>query len=173
MPYIMNTLEDRVRTQAHGKWFTWNPGEIKILHNANLAVFLAQHRGEEGLAEVPDAIMELDKNSNEYKTAIYEVRKSGIMKFVAKNNYIVRNLEMSLRGDYERTGQKGNYTFEASKGELEAYKHLKKYKEFEAKEQLNIADEIQKAREDLYGSSSKVGESTTVRPSPLESAKKG
>ena len=58
MPYIMNTLEDRVRTQAHGKWFTWNPGEIKILHNANLAVFLAQHRGEEGLAEVPDAIMD-------------------------------------------------------------------------------------------------------------------
>lgn len=171
MPYIMNALDEQVQTQAHGKWFSWKPQEIKIFHNANLSRFLSQSRGDEGLVEVPDEVMELDKNSEAYKTKLYEIRKSGIEKYVRKQNSIVRNLEISLRGDYERSGQKGNFLFEASKGELEAYKKLKKYKEFEAQEQLNVADEIQKIREELYGSGSgKSGEVAPGRPSPAEGA---
>ncbi len=175
MPYIMNALEEKVTTQAHGKYFTWTPGEIKQLHNLHLAQFLSQHRGIEGLVEIPEQIMELDKNGSEYKVAIAHKRKEGIEKFVAKQNFIIRNLEMSLRRDYETSGQKGNFLFEASKGELEAYKNLKKYKEFEAKEQLNTADEIAKIREEIYGSASdtKAGETNTGRPSPLEPAKSG
>lgn len=168
MPYILNSLNEDVTTQAHGKYFTWKAQEIKLLHNEKLASFLAQHRGEEGLIEVPDQVMELDKASDEYKTALYEIRKQGIAKFVRKQNYIVRNLEMSLRRDYETSGQKGNFLFEASRGELAAYKNLSKYKEFEQQEHLNIADEIQKVRETLYGEK-EVGHS---RPSPLEPAKK-
>ena len=168
MPYIMNALEDTVTTMAHGKYFTWNPGEIKQIHKLNLAEFFATHRGEEGLVEVRDDVMELDKNSEEFKAAIYECRKQGISKFVGKQNFIIRNLEMSLRRDYETSGQKGNFLFEASKGELEAYKKLKKYKEFEAKEQLNTADEIAKIREELYG----IKDETVSRPSPLDPAKK-
>jgi hypothetical protein len=164
MAYIMNALDESVSTQAHGKWFSWKPQEIKMLHNEQLARFLSQNRGEEGLVEVPESLMEIDKNSEEFKTKIYEIRKSGIMKFVAKQNSIVRNLEISLRRDYETSGQKGNFLFEASKGELEAYKKLKKYKEFEAKEQINVADEIQKIRQELYG------EGSGGRPSPTESA---
>lgn len=167
MPYIMNTLNEDVTTQAHGKYFTFKSQEIKLLHSLNLAQFLAQHRGEEGLVEVPDPIMELDKTSDDYKQKIYEIRKSGVAKFVRKQNQIVRNLEMSLRRDYETSGQKGNFLFEASKGELAAYKNLAKYKEFEEQEHLNIADEIQKVRGELYGE-----KTTGTRPSPLEPAKK-
>lgn len=163
MPYIMNALNEPVTTQAHGKWFTFKPQEIKVMHNPKLVEFLAQYRGEEGLVEVPEDVMELDKNSTDYKAKIYDIRRVGIQKFVQKQNSIVRNLEISLRGDYERSGRKGNFLFEASKGELEAYKKLKNYREFEAKEQLNIADEIQKLRGELYGE----GES---RPSPTEGA---
>lgn len=154
MPYIMNCLEDEVRTQAHGKWFTFKPQEIKVLHNESLARFMAERRAEEGLVEVPEHVQEMDKTSEQYKAAIYELRKNGIMRFVGKQNSVVRNLEISLRGDYERSGQKGNFLFEASRGELQAYKNLKKYKEFEAKEQMNVADEIQKIREDIYGDGS-------------------
>ena len=161
MPYIMNSLEDEVKTQAHGKYFTWKPKEIKTIHSVNLSRFLAQNRGDIGLMEVPDALMELDKNSVEFKTAIADIRKEGIRKFIQKQNYIVRNLEMSLRRDYELSGQKGNFLFEASPGELAAYKNLKKYQEVEAQESMNVADEIQKIRKDLYGE--------TSRPSPLES----
>ncbi len=168
MPYIMNALEDKVTTMAHGKYFTFNPSEIKQIHNLNLANFFSQYRGEDGLVEVRDEVMELDKNSPEFKAAIYECRKQGIAKFVQKQNYIIRNLEMSLRRDYETSGQKGNFLFEASKGELAAYKNLKKYKEFEATEQLNTADEIAKIREELYGTK----DETVTRPSPLEPAKK-
>lgn len=171
MPYIMNALNESVMTQAHGKWFTWKPLEIKLLHNAHLASFLSQHRGEEGLIEVQDQIMEMDKASEEYKQALYECRRAGIEKYLKKQNWIVRNLEMSLRRDYETSGQKGNFLFEASKGELQAYKNLKKYKEFEASEHLNTADEIQKIREELYGSGKTTGDSSG-RPSPVDIAKK-
>jgi len=169
----MNALDKEVQTQAHGKWFSWKPREIKVIHNPNLSMFLYQNRGEEGLVEIPEHIMELDKNSNEYKQAIYEKRSEGVRKFVAKQNMIVRNLEMSLRRDYETSGQKGNFLFEASQGELEAYKNLKMYKEFEAEQKLNTADEIQKLREELYGSSdsSDTGTTNQGRPSPIKSAK--
>lgn len=175
MPYIMNSLNEEVKVQAHGQWFTFKPEEIKTIHKNSLAQFFSQYRGEDGLVEVSEQVMELDKKSDEYKAAIYEVRKSGIARYVAKQNFIIRNLEMSLRRDYETSGQKGNFLFEASKGELAAYKNLKKYKEFEATEQLNVADEIQKVREELYGSSSstKSGETNQGRPSPLEPAKSG
>lgn len=166
MPYIMNSLNEDVTTQAHGKYFSWKPEEIKLVHNVKLAEFLAQKRGEEGLIEIPEQLMEMNKQSPEFKVAIYQKRKEGIEKFLRKQNWIVRNLEMSLRRDYETSGQKGNFLFEASPGELAAYKKLKIYKEFEAKENLNIADEIQKIREDLYG------DKTATRPSPMEAAKK-
>ncbi len=162
MPYIMNSLDEEVKTRAHGNVFTWKPKEIKLLHNVKLAEFLAMNRGEEGLVQIQDSVMELDKNSQEYKHAINEARTDGIKKYVAKQNYVIRNLEMSLRRDYETSGQKGNFLFEASKGELAAYKNLKKYKDIEAQEQMNVADEIQKVRAELYGE--------TARPSPLESA---
>lgn len=165
MPYIMNALNETVSTQAHGKWFSFKSMEIKAFHNKALSDFLAQKRGEEGLVEIPEELMELDKNSSEYKVAIANRRKDGISKYVQKQNQIIRNLEMSLRRDYETSGQKGNFLFEASAGELQAYKNLKAYKEFESQEQLNIADEIQKVRADLYGTE-------TSRPSPLEPAKK-
>lgn len=165
MGYIMNCLDEKVQTQAHGKYFTWAPSEIKMLHNDKLCEFIAQYRGEEGLVEVPATTMEMDKASEEYKTAIFEKRKEGIEKYVRKQNFIIRNLEMSLRRDYETSGQKGNYLFEASKGELQAYKNLKKYKSFEEEQKLNVADEIAKIREDIYGTAEN-------RPSPLETAKK-
>lgn len=171
MAYIMNALDEEVRTQAHGKWFTWKPQEIKTIHNENLARFLAQHRGEEGLVEIPDSIMEMDKTGFEYKQAIYERRKDGVTKFVSKQNFIVRNLEMSLRRDYETSGQKGNFLFEASTGELAAYKNLKKYKQFEQEQKLNVADEIQKLRDEIYGEMEKEIKGETSRPSPLKPAK--
>lgn len=163
MPYIMNALDDVVSTQAHGKWFSWKPQEIKVIHNENLAAFLRENRGEEGLVGVSEEIMEMDKNTEAYKTAIYNLRKAGIQSFVSKQNQIIQNLEISLRGDYEKTGLKGNFLFEASKGELEAYKRLKKYRAFETAEQTNTADEIQQLRQELYGDGSS-------RPSPSEGA---
>jgi hypothetical protein len=161
----MNCLNESVSTQAHGKWFAFKPQEIKLMHNAKLVEFIAQKRGEDGLVEIPESVMEMDKDSEEYKLTVADCRKRGITMYVAKQNSVIRNLEMSLRRDYETSGQKGNFLFEASPGELQAYKNLKKYKEFEAQEHLNTADEIQKLREDLYGDNS-------ARPSPVEAAKK-
>lgn len=160
----MNTLDQPVSVQAHGKWFSFKPQEIKLMHNPKLTEFLSQKRLEDGLVEVPEDLMGLSKDSIEYMQGIADCRKKGIRSYVEKQNGIIRNLEMSLRRDYETSGQKGNFLFEASQGELQAYKNLKKYKEFEQQEHLNIADEVQKARDDLYGDKS--------RPSPLESAKK-
>jgi hypothetical protein len=150
----MNALDTPVKAQVHGKYFTFTPNEIKMFHNEKVAEFLAQYRGEDGLVQISDETMELDKKSEEYKKAILDKRTEGIKKFVQKQNWIIRNLEMSLRRDYETSGQKGNYQFEASSGELAAYKNIKKYREFEQDQKLNIADEISKLREEIYGEGS-------------------
>ncbi len=166
MPYIMNALNETVSVQAHGNWFSFKPMEIKMLHNAKLAEFLHQYRGENGLVEVPETLMEMDKTTQEYRDAIQEKRKEGITKYIAKQQFIINNLEVSMRRDYEQSGQKGNYLGQASKGELAAYNQLAKYKEFEAEQQINIAEEIQKVKDRIYGSGNSTNTGKTDSGSP-------
>jgi len=151
MPFIMNALETPINTQAHGKWFQWKPRQIKEIQNVDLAMFLTQNRGEEGLVAINDDIMELDKNSAEFKDFIEERRKEGVQKRINKLAFIVQNLEQSLRYDLETKNIKADpYSF-ASKGELAAYKELATLKEYERTQHLNVGDEIRKLKEVING----------------------
>ncbi len=144
MPYIFNALQNQVSTQAHGKWFTWKPLEIKIFHNAKLSEFLYQNRSEEGLVEIQDYIMELDKTSPEYKEAIEEKRKAGVEGRIRGLDKIKNNLVNSLAMDYSVANMKGDHLALASKGELSAIKELNALRgEIEAN-QIRIADEVRK-----------------------------
>lgn len=153
MPYIMNCLDKTVTTQAHGKHFSWSPGQIKLIHNANLALFLSQYRGEEGLVDVPDFVMELDKFSIEYKEAIDTKKREGIEKRVQKLESIKRNLVNSLRYDHKVKGMDIDVYELASKGELEAMKELASLKAYIKQKDINTADAIRKVLGEIDGPS--------------------
>lgn len=153
MAYIMNALDTDVNVQAHGKWFSFKPRQIKNMHNENLALFLSQNRGENGLVAIGNDIMELDRNSPEFREHIEERRKEGVEKRVQKLQWMINNLESSIRFDIENKGLKIDPLSQASKGELAAYKEMITLKGEEARQGMNVGDEVRKAREQLYGTS--------------------
>ncbi len=156
MPYIFNALNNSVSTQAHGKWFSWKPLEIKMLHNEKLSEFIYQNRSEEGLVEVQDYIMELDKASTEYKELIEEKRKVGIENRIKGLDRVKNNLLNSLAMDYALANIKGDPLAIASKGELAAIKELNALRGEVAENQMRIADEVRKELGiDASGSSTK------------------
>ena len=144
MPYIMNALDNEVKVQAHGKWFTFKPREIKNMHSPNLAMFLATNRGEDGLVDISDETMELDKKSIEYMEYIEKRRIEGIQKRVQKLEFMKQNLLSSLRYDLEVKNIKADPLTFASKGEVAAIKELVSLKEHQQKDITNNADELRK-----------------------------
>lgn len=175
MPYIMNALETPINTQAHGKWFQWKPGQIKEIQNNDLAMFFTQNRGEEGLVGISDTIMELDKESSEYKEYVEERRKEGVQKRINKLDSIIRNLTESLRFDLQSKGMKIDPIVFASKGELAALKERATLQQYEQSKQLNVAEEVRKQLEIINGgsSSSIVGENNSGRSDSSEPTKAG
>jgi hypothetical protein len=147
----MNALDVDVYVQAHGKPFSFKPRQIKNMHNPNLAMFLSQNRGENGLVDIADEVMELDKNSPEFLEAIEAKRKEGIEKRINKLRWIINNLESSLRYDIETKGLKIDPLSQASKGELLAYKEMATLVDAEQKQAINTADEIRKMQGVLFG----------------------
>lgn len=144
MPYIMNALQNSVSTQAHGKWFTWKKGEIKVFHNEKLSEFIYQNRAEDGLVEIPDYVMELDKNSIEFKEIIEAKRKEGVEKRIRGLDRVKNNLLNSLAMDYSLANMKGDHLAIASKGELAAIKELNALRGEVQENQLRVADEVRK-----------------------------
>jgi hypothetical protein len=156
MPYIMNALQNTVSTQAHGKWFTWKPLEIKTFHNEKLSEFIYQNRAEEGLVDIPEQVMELDKASPEYKEIIEERRRQGVEGRIRGLDRIKNNLVNSLAMDYSTAGLKGDHLAIASKGELAAIKELNSLRGEVEANQLRVADEVRKELGlDVSGSTAK------------------
>jgi hypothetical protein len=151
----MNALDTPVNTQAFGKWFQWKPRQIKEIQNINLAMFLTEKRGEDGLVGIDDKMMEMEKDTPEAKAEfaqyIEDRRKEGVQKRIQKLDGIIHNLEVSLKRDLDRANLKQDPLVEASKGELSAYKERASLMEYERQQAVNVADEIRKVKAQMNG----------------------
>lgn len=174
----MNALEVPVRIQAHGNWFSWKPLQIKEIQNNELAMFITEKRGEDGLVGIADTMMELDNNTQEFKDFIEDRRKEGVRKRIQKLDWVINNLETSLRYDLETKNIKADPLAFASSGEVAAYKERLTLTEGERKDSLNKADEIRKLKAQISGeavngsgSSTHPGAYNPGHTSSVESAK--
>jgi hypothetical protein len=149
--YIMNCLDEIVRVQAHGNWFTFKPLQIKAINNKDLYQFLSSMRAEDGLIGFDPSYMSLPKNGPEFKEYWEGQRKQGVEKVIQKLEWVQRNLEQSLRYDLEVKNIKGDPLSYASAGEVLAYKKLAKLKGFERANSLNKADEIRRIKAEIEG----------------------
>ncbi len=174
MPYVMNALQTSVSTQAHGRWFSWKPLEIKIFHNEKLSEFIYQNRSEDGLVEIQDYVMELDKSSPKYKEIIEDRRRAGVENRIRGLDRVKNNLLNSLAMDYSVANIKGDHLSIASKGELAAIKELNTLRGEVADNQLRIADEVRKELGlDASGSTAQPRENHTGRQDSSSPAKSG
>lgn len=174
MPYVMNCLDTQVSTQAQGKWFTFKPREIKMFYQPEIARFMGQMRGEDGLVEIPDSIMELEKDAPQRLSAIEQKRIEGVNARVRKLEWQKQNLLGSLRLDVEMKGMKTDSLVFASKGDLNSLKELNALQGEIRKQELSTADEVRKELGlNPHGdtSSSEPGKTDSGRPNNVKPAK--
>ncbi len=151
MPYVMNALDDSVSVQVHGNWFSFNPGQIKLIHNEKAAYKMTSDLGHRGLVDIPETVMEMDKASPEYKAKLSEYKRAGIIARMQECQKIWDNLEVSLRKDLQVANIQGDVYAYATEGELNALKEIKKYKDFAKASEVDRADTIRKLKEEING----------------------
>lgn len=144
MPYIMNCLPSQVSVQAFGKWFTLKPNEIKMFHQEELARFIGQAKGDEGLVEVEDRIMEMDPSDVERQAYLEQKRREGIQKRINRLEWQKNNLLGSLKLDLEIKGIKADPLVLASKGDVAAIKELRVLTEGEVGREESNAEILRK-----------------------------
>lgn len=154
MPLIYNPRNESVTVLAGGNYFEFKPEQIKLIHNPNIARFIALNKSEEGLVEVPDICGE-DKNSPEAKAAISAAKQEGITKRISFLEKIKHNLLVSLARDMERANMKGDPLREASSGEKKALKELATYEQQKQSQADLEYQEIKKIAESLESGKSK------------------
>ncbi len=155
MPYIMNCLPTPVSVKAFGNWHSFSAGQIKLIHNESVAMFLHEKRGEDGLVNISDEEMEWkNEKPAEFKAAIEAKRTEGIQKRLIKLEMIKANLLSSLPGDMKKSGDTSDHLLQASKGEKEALKELKVLREIAAASGASDIDEIRKLAQELTGADS-------------------
>lgn len=145
----MNALDNQVSTQAQGKWFTFKPREIKMFYQPEIARFMGQMRGEEGLVEIEDSMMEKKLSDNpadreDFQNYIEQKRREGVAARIKKLEWIKHNLLTSLKFDIEAKGMKMDPLTIATKADRDHLRELKKLAGQEALEQENIAEDIRK-----------------------------
>ena len=169
----MNCLDKQVSVQSGSKWFTFKPNEIKMFHNPEIARFISQAKGEEGLVEISDSIMELEPTDASRVEYMSERRREGINKRIKKLDWQKHNLLAALRLDLEIKGLKVDPLILASKGDVEAIKELNKLTGDVQRAELSNADIIRKELGIDGISSTNVGAVDQGRPNPTQSTKAG
>lgn len=146
MALIYNPLDKRVSVQVVGSWFDFGPGQVKLIHNDNVAHLMVTNKAGEGLVAVPDVVLE-QPGSEEAKAAKAEARKIGVKNRISHLKGIIYNLEVSLQKDLDMKNLKTDPTVFASDGELSAYRELATYKKDIQSAENARAEEIKQLKE--------------------------
>lgn len=181
MPYVMNCLDTAVSTQAQGKWFSFKPREIKMFYQPEIARFMGQMRGEEGLVEIPDNIAELRLSEDpaqrsEYTEYIEHKRREGVQARIKKLEWQRHNLLTSLKFDIEAKGMKMDPLILATKGDLSSLRELNVLNGEVIRAQESVAEQVRKElglEPSVAVNSTESRETNTRRESPSQPAKAG
>lgn len=170
MPYVMNCLPTQVSVQVTGKWFTFKPKEIKVFHSPDIARFIGQAKGEEGLVEIGDDVMELEKTDPARLSYIADKQREGVNKRIAKLEWQKHNLLASLRLDLETKGLKVDPLVIASKGDVAAIKELNALTQGAAQNEASNADILRKelgldgTADNTHSGAANTGRTGTFKP---------
>lgn len=127
MALVINCTKDEQQVKALGNWFTFKPGQIKILQD-NIGRFLSLEKKQYGLMELPEAFTDPDYAKSPEGIAIMEqVSQEGLRNYIDFHRKIVENNQVSLRRDLEQANIKADPATYASEGELASMRIVAKY----------------------------------------------
>jgi hypothetical protein len=137
MGYILNATKEKQTVKALGKWFVFNPEQVKQMSD-DMTLFISQNKTEQGLVALPEQWEDMEwRSSPEGKEALSEAKKLGMEQYIANLRKLIYNNQVSLRADLEKSGIKADPAAFASEGELNAMRLVAQY-------QAQAEDEAQK-----------------------------
>lgn len=163
MPYILNALDKKVSVKVFGKYFEFNPRQIKPIVSDGIALKLETSHGSEGLVAFPEEAMEWDRNGADWKQLHDEKIMEGKAKRLKKLEEVRYNEEVSLKKDLDIKGLKTSpFTF-GNAALVAIFQELIELKKDHKSQSLNFEDQLKKLAENLDGDVS-VPNTGTVSP---------
>ena len=159
MPIVANCTQETITVKVAGNYFTFKPGQERVIHQEAIARFIEMDLKASGLVVLP-ALMTDDEEVTpeqleERKLAGADHKKElleqGLDRYVARHREVIYNNQVSLRRDLDMANIKVDPAAHASKGELDAMRLVAKYqKRTEDAEQSKI-DEVKKLMGQVKG----------------------
>jgi hypothetical protein len=159
MPIVINATQEPISIKIAGNYFTWKPGQERVIREASIAKNIEVDKKESGLAVLPDLMTDDEEVSPEEfearKVAQIELKQqlceAALDRYVTHLRSIIANNQVSLRRDLEQKNIKADPAAFASKGEIDAMRLVAKYqKRSEDAEQAKI-DEVKKIMANVNG----------------------
>lgn len=142
MGVIYNATRDEQTIRALGNWFTFKPGQIKVV-NDNLATWISEHKKEHGLVALPQSFEEPEfKLSEEGKSLLELAQKEGLANYLAFHRSVIANNQISLRRDLEQANIKADPAIYASDGEMDSMRIVARYAASEDDAAQKKAEEV-------------------------------
>jgi len=145
MSIVINATQEEVKLQLQGNFFTWKPGQERVIRNENLAKFIQTDRRGYGLAVIPDLMADdeevspeqLEARKKEHAAIKEAACEEALNSYISRLREVIYNNQVSLRRDLEQANIKSDPGSYASDGELAAMRTVAKY-------QRRAEDELKK-----------------------------
>lgn len=135
MPIAINATQETIMLKLRGNFFTWKPGQEKVIRDEELAKFIQTDRSDSGIAVLPDLMSDDEDVTPEElvarKAAAKEEREAALdaalERYVQKHRAVVANNQISLRRDLQQANIQADPGAFASDGELRSMELVLKY----------------------------------------------
>ena len=160
MPIVINATEENVTVQVAGNYFSFKPGQRRIIRSNEIALFIQTERRGSGLAVLPDlTTLDEDNGDVEVTPEQLEGRKAELASaekialqhaldgYIAHKRELIRNNQVSLAKDLARADYKYSPDVDISDGELDAMRLVAKYGKKDkdtAQDRLNEVEKLKK-----------------------------
>lgn len=127
MPLVMNASSETQTTKAYGQWFTFKPGQIKMMED-RFAHFLTGTRHYLGFVGLSERFSDPDyKQTQEGRKEYEDTKEKGVRNRIEHLKSIVRNNLDSLRQDLRMANIDSDPRAFMSDGEMYALEQLSEY----------------------------------------------
>lgn len=147
---LYNTTSEKQSVQAFGNWFSFAPGQMKVVDD-KFGDFIAKDKKQYGIVALPQEFAEdiTYKESEVGKQILLEKLLEGRGNRINFIRGIMHNEEVSLRQDLEKANLKINPNVFSSELYVKMLEEYKGYKKSDDDAQRERMDRIQRLKSDI------------------------
>lgn len=150
MPLVLNASSVEQTVQAHGAWFTFGPGQMKMMNDDKVG-FLTSYKAYMGFVALPESMEDpAFANSEAGKKILAEAKAAGVNNRIKHLDAVKQNELVSLKRDLEQKNIKADVRAFMSDGAIAAMKEIVGYQkkgQDEAAKKIAEIEELEKLLE--------------------------